>query len=174
MTPAHRDMMKEKGLFRLIPKAVWKISWNVNIQPMRGSDAIGYLSQYVFKVAISDHRIKKAENGKVSFRYRKSGSNRPRRLTLDADEFIRLFLQHVLPRGFMKIRYYGFMHPCSSYSKTMKSLIELSAGFEVEYFESDNEIKPIDPKVCPACGGKLKLMYVILPFMIGPKVFDTS
>ncbi len=109
-----RDMMKEKGLYDRIPADVWKIDWNVNIQATHGIDAIGYHAQYVFKVAISDHRIVDVMDGKVTIRYSKPRSRRIRHLTLDVHEFIRRFLQHVLPRRFMKIRYYGFMHPCSS------------------------------------------------------------
>jgi hypothetical protein len=66
--------------------------------------SIEYLAPYVFKVAISDHRILTVEDGQVCFSYRKPGSTRPRTLTLDALEFIRRFLQHVLPTGFMKVR----------------------------------------------------------------------
>lgn len=58
----------------------------------------------MFKVAIADHRIVKVEQGQVTFSYRKVGSHRPRTLTVDALEFIRRFLQHVLPTGFMKVR----------------------------------------------------------------------
>ncbi|ETR66523.1 MAG: transposase [Candidatus Magnetoglobus multicellularis str. Araruama] len=155
-----KEMMKEKGLLNDIPADVWEIDWNVNIQPSKGEDAIGYLSQYVFKVAISDHRISKVEDGNVTIRYSKPRSNRVRHLTLTAHEFIRRFLQHVLPKGFMKVRYYGFMHPCSSYSKTVRSLIELSIEFDVEDAETNNEIKSVDPKVCPTCGGKLILLLI--------------
>jgi Putative transposase. len=62
----------------------------------------------VFKVAISDSRIIKVEDRKVTFQYKKKNSNRMRACTLDVMEFIRRFLQHVLPSGFMKVRYYGF------------------------------------------------------------------
>ncbi len=168
-----RDMMKEKGLFADIPPDVWKIDWNVNIQATHGIDAIGYLAQYVFKVAISDHRIAKVMDGKITIRYSKPRSNRRRHLTLDVYEFIRRFLQHVLPRGFMKIRYFGFMHPCSSYSKTVRSIIELSVGFEVEQYEKGIEVKPVDPKVCPTCGGKLELLFVIYSIKL-EKGVDTS
>jgi len=168
-----RDMMKEKGLFDNIPSDVWKIDWNVNIQATHGIDAIGYLSQYVFKVAISDHRISRVMDDKITIRYSKPRSNRKRHLTLHVHEFIRRFLQHVLPRGFMKVRYYGFMHPCSSWSKSVRSLIELSLGFEVEQYETDTEIKPVDPKVCPSCGGKLEFRLVIYSISM-MKGVDTS
>ena len=138
--------------------------WNVNIQPTHGTDAIGYLAQYVFKVAISDHRIVKVMDDKVTFTYSKPRSNRKRHLTLDVHEFI-------------KVRYYGFMHPCSSYAKTVRSLVELSLGFEVEDTETDKKVEPVDPKVCPICGGKLKFYFVIFPIIFKvtiKKGVDTS
>ena len=64
---------------------------------------------YLFRVAISDSRIMAVKDRNVTFSYRKKGSNRARHTTLDALEFIRRFLQHVLPTGFMKVRHYGFM-----------------------------------------------------------------
>ena len=66
-------------------------------------------------------------------RYRKSHSQRSRILALDVMEFIRRFLQHVLPTGFMKIRYYGFMNPnCAVPLHRIRGLIELSYGFAVD------------------------------------------
>jgi len=163
-----RDLMKKNGLFHLIPPEVWKIDWNVNIQPVGGAEAIiKYLSFYVFKVAISDHRIVNVENRKVTFSYKKSGSVRTRHLILDVMEFIRRFLQHVLPAGFMKVRYYGFMSPNSSASiDRIRGLIELSYEFEVTTPGFKTE-KP-EPFCCPSCGGELKYLYSILPFQLVP------
>jgi len=74
-------------------------------------ESIRYLAAHVSKVAISNSRIIKVEGGKVSFRYQKPRSNRWRTMEVDTMEFMRRYLQHVLPAGFMKVRYYGFMNP---------------------------------------------------------------
>jgi hypothetical protein len=109
-----RDRMKKAGLLHKIPPEVWKLGWNVNSQPVSSSEAsVKYLAPYVFRVAISNSRIVKVEKGKVYFRYKKQRSRRHRTMALDALEFIRRFLQHVLPSGFMKVRYYGFLSPTS-------------------------------------------------------------
>lgn len=93
-----RDEMLAAGLFDQIPADVWATEWNVNCQPAGDSSTVlGYLAPYVFKVAISDRRIVKVENRTVTSRYRKSHSRRMRSMTLDVMEFIRRFLQHVLP-----------------------------------------------------------------------------
>ena len=107
--------MRKAGLLHKIPSEVWNLDWNVNSQAVGSSEAsIKYLAPYVFRVAISNSRIVKVEDHKVFFRYRKTGSRRLRTMPLPVMEFIRRFLQHVLPTGFMKVRHYGFMSPTSS------------------------------------------------------------
>ena len=160
------DEMKKADLLTSIPLEAWKINWNVNCQAIGNSTkGIKYLAPYVFKVAISDNRIIKVENRKVFFKYKKTKSNRFRTMQLDVMEFIRRFLQHVLPTGFMKIRYYGFLHPSSGISlelikKTMKNILDAKT------VESKPETKPAI--VCPDCGGELKYYCSILPYQIMP------
>ena len=157
-----KDEMAKLGLLHLIPEEVWQIAWNVNCQAVgSGETAIRYLAPYVFKVAISDHRIKEVNGRSVTFSYTKSGSNRQRSMTLDVMEFMRRFLQHVLPTGFMKVRYYGFMSPNASVSlDELRGRIELASGFDIE--TPATETKPVQPINCPACGGRLKLRLLIL------------
>jgi hypothetical protein len=72
------------------------------------------ITPYVFRAAISDSRIIKVENDKVLLSYMEQKSSRPRTSELGVIEFIRRFLQHVLPTGFMKVCYYGFLSPSVS------------------------------------------------------------
>ncbi|MBU4319248.1 MAG: transposase, partial [Proteobacteria bacterium] len=72
-------------------------------------DVLEYLGRYTHRVAISNHRIISLENGKVTFGYRNRKAGTKETLCLDAVEFIRRFMQHILPSGFMKIRSYGFL-----------------------------------------------------------------
>jgi hypothetical protein len=161
-----RDSMKQANLFEQIPAAVWQIDWNVNCQAVGSSQAtLKYLAPYVFKVAISNSRIVGVQDRTVLIRYRKPHSERPRILTLDVMEFIRRFLQHVLPTGFMKIRYYGFMNPnCKIALERIRGLIELSYGFAVDL--PVPEIDPPHRTTCPTCGGLLKLRSVLPPLKI--------
>ena len=158
-----RDEMVKAGLFDSIPSQVWEQEWNVNCKAVGESRAsIKYLAPYVFKVAISNHRIVKVEDHTVTFRYRKTHSNRWRTMTLDALEFIRRFLQHVLPTGFMKVRYYGFLNPnCHIGLDSISALIELSYGFTISRPEVEHE--PREPVTCSKCGGTMKLRLIILP-----------
>jgi hypothetical protein len=96
--------------FRSLPAAVWWQAWVVNVQPAGGGEpALKYLSAYVYRTALGNHRILADENGQVTFRYRDSEDGQWHRLTLPAGEFLRRFLQHVLPQGFPRVRYYGWL-----------------------------------------------------------------
>lgn len=70
---------------------------------------LDYLGRYTHRVAISNHRLTKVADGKVTFSYRDYRTEKLRQMTLNAEEFIRRFLQHVLPPGFVRIRYFGFL-----------------------------------------------------------------
>ena len=159
-----RDEMKKAGLFDQIDPIIWSIDWNVNCQAVGSSEgSLKYLAPYVFKVAISDSRIVKVESRQVTFRYKRQKSSRWRTMTLDVMEFIRRYLQHVLPAGFMKIRYYGFMGSGSSVTlNDIRAAIELSLDFFVEYQVPKKQEKA--SPYCPHCGGKLEYRYSIIPY----------
>jgi hypothetical protein len=156
-----RDLMIQAKLFDQIPPELWKIAWNVNCQAVGSSQAtLKYLAPYVFKVAISNSRIVGVQDRTVLIRYRKSHSQRARILALDVIEFIRRFLQHVLPTGFMKIRYYGFMNAnCKIALDRIRGLIELSYGFALDL--PVPQIEPPRRTTCPSCGGLLKFRSVL-------------
>jgi hypothetical protein len=105
-----RDALRETDCFADVPAAVWRQEWVVHCQPVGdGQSGLKYLAPYIFRVAISNNRILKLEDGKVTFRYRTSDTGKLRTCSLPAEEFMRRFLQHVLPKGFVKVRYYGFL-----------------------------------------------------------------
>ena len=161
-----RDEMIDAGLFDQIPSQVWLIDWNVNSQAVPSSEAsLKYLAPYVFKVAISNSRIMKVEDRTVLICYKKPHSNRLRTLPLEVMEFIRRFLQHVLPTGFVKVRYYGFLNPnCKLPLDHIRNLIERINGFDSDLPKAAP--KPRLPITCPSCGGPLKLRSLTLPARI--------
>jgi hypothetical protein len=107
-----RDALKKSDCFRQVPPSVWSQDWVVHGQPVgRGQRALRYLAPYIFRVAISNQRLVAVTEEAVTFRFRPSGSRDWRLCTVTATEFIRRFLQHVLPKGFVKVRYYGFFSP---------------------------------------------------------------
>jgi hypothetical protein len=107
-----RDALRkaDADCYAQVTAAAWQQPWVVHCQPVgSGRHALTYLAPYIFRVAISNNRILKLAHGKVTFRYRTTDTGKLRQCTLPAQEFIRRFLQHVLPRGFVKVRYYGFL-----------------------------------------------------------------
>jgi hypothetical protein len=107
-----RDALRKTACFDNIPAEVWQQDWVVHCQPVgHGLSALKYLPQYIFRVAISNHRIVKITNQQVTFRYKATDTGKARRCNLTVLEFIRRFLQHVIPKGFVKLRYYGFFSP---------------------------------------------------------------
>jgi hypothetical protein len=116
----------------------------------------------VFRVAISNNRIKSIENGVIEFLYKDREKNKWKNMTLDAMEFIRRFLQHVLPRGFMKIRHYGFLNPNSALSiEKIRELISLIHDIIALFTEiPEREIPGIK---CSHCGHDLNFMFFVKP-----------
>lgn len=170
-----RDVMKQAGLYGQIDAAVWRQDWVVHSRPAGdGAASLKYLAPYVFRVALSDRRIVSCDDQQVTFSYRKSGSNRWRTMTLDALEFIRRFLQHVLPSGFQKVRHYGFLSPNSSPSaEAVRWLITLHNGQLLLLLAQPQQTPIWVPRLrCAECGGPLCLIGLTLPG--DPCCFDTS
>ena len=126
-----------------------------------GLRALKYLAPYIFRVAISNDRIERLANEKVTFRYRKTDTGTLRTCTLPVEEFIRRFLQHVLPKGFVKVRYYGFL--ASGCRPQLAALCQqlgpLSADRPSDSDMEDGEEQTAEPDssdrtavVCPSCG----------------------
>lgn len=107
-----RDQLQKTRLFAQVDGQVWTTDWVVHCKPVgTGEAAFKYLATYVFRVAISNNRILKLDDDQVTFQYKESATNQIRCCTVSAEEFIRRFLQHVLPDHFVKVRYYGLLSP---------------------------------------------------------------
>ena len=98
--------------FKLLIDALRKKSWIVYAKKPFGSPdhVLEYLGRYTHRVALSNDRILSARNGAVTFSYRdRKNQDRKKTMTLDAHEFIRRFLLHVIPKGFVRVRHFGFL-----------------------------------------------------------------
>jgi hypothetical protein len=102
------DWKQFRGFLRQLFRKDWVVYAK---RPFRSSEyVLQYLARYTHRVAISNHRLIAFENGEVSFRYKDyAHGNKKRKMTLSANEFLRRFLLHVLPRGFVRIRHFGFL-----------------------------------------------------------------
>jgi hypothetical protein len=108
------DAIREAGLYDQVSSVAWQKKFVVDIQPVGdGRAMLKYLAPYVYRVAISDNRIVAVDQSSVTFRYTPSKSRQAKTRTVSGKEFMRGFLQHVLPCGFQKVRYYGWRSPNS-------------------------------------------------------------
>jgi hypothetical protein len=147
-----RDALRPTPLFADVPAQVWQQAWVVHCQPVGdGQAALKYLAPYSFRVALSNARLVQATAGQVTFRYRATGSDKTKTCTLPALEFIRRFLQHVLPKGFVKVRYYGLFSPAHrpQLARLRQHLAASSAPAAPEPRESR---APAAACLCPTCG----------------------
>ena len=155
------------GLLGYIPKSVWGKSWVVHCKAVgNGQRVLKYLGAYVFRVAISNARIVDYDGRRVTFKYKKVGSRRQRKCTLDVMEFIRRYLQHILPSGFMKVRHYGFLHAkCSVVIEKIRELISLACK-NIPAFVPPKQLEKFKPLLCEKCSGIMKWKKFISPWGI--------
>ena len=154
-----RDTMKKARLFEQIDPSLWNLQWVIDSQAVgQGQNSLRYLSRYVFRVAISNNRIKSIENQTIQFQYKDRQKKKWKTMSLDAMEFIRRFLQHVLPNGFMKIRHYGFLNPNSRFSiENLRELISLIHDVIHDLLPAIPRFKQPEFK-CTCCGKPLRFV----------------
>lgn len=143
---------------RLIHSTKKRKSWNVYAKLPFGGPAqvFEYLGRYTHRVAISNHRIKKIGNGTVTFTARNRKKEKTYPVTLDAHEFIRRFLLHILPLHFMKIRFYGFLANTNKKAalqtiRNALAVIKPPAVSPETGAERIKRITGIDVNHCPKC-----------------------
>lgn len=165
--------LKEKRAFNRLLKGLYEKDWVVYCKPpfSNAEKVMEYLGRYTHRVAISNNRLVKVEGGQVTFRYRDRNDNDTVKLmSVDASEFIRRFLLHILPDGFMKIRHYGILSNRNRRGKLKQCRKILGVQPLDENLEGQREawqdllarITGVDPRICPLCGkGKMMLKKVI-------------
>ena len=160
-----RDALRKTGLFTLVPDETWAQGWVVHCQPVgSGVAALKYLAPYIFRVAISNNRILKLENGLVTFRYTASDTGQTRYCTVAVDEFIRRFLQHVLPKGFMKIRYYGIFSSGNRHRLRQARILLGTCSSTQSPGGHQANATPLEQVLrCPKCGHVMQLTQALRP-----------
>ena len=124
------------------------------------AQVLKYLARYTHRVAISNHRLVTLEAGRVTFRYQDSADGRkPKTTTLDACEFLRRFVQHVLPAGFTKVRHYGLLANRFRAERlaACRRLLLAAAVPGTPTATGTGELPVVEPareRYCPACGGR--------------------
>jgi len=161
-----RDALQKADpkLFEQIPKDSWNKDWVAHCEPVgNGEKAVEYLSEYLHRVAISNHRIVEHQDDLVTFRFKDPDTQKQCYRTLGAEEFIRRFLQHVLPHRFVKVRYYGFLSPGNRF---LLQKIRTLLGVKTQKSEDTQPntekanvhctVSQVPSIPCPGCGNPMK------------------
>jgi predicted Zn-ribbon and HTH transcriptional regulator len=164
-------------------KASRQKSWVVYAKKPFGSPqtVLDYLGRYTHRVALSNERILSVQNGQVTLSYRdRKDGNRKTTLPLNAQEFIRRFLLHVLPDGFMRIRHFGFLANRSKKQALAqcRRLLKIEAALPETPKESAKDlllrITGIDLSRCPSCHRGTMIVVAELPPISSPSQWDSS
>ena len=159
-----------RGVFRKLRAELYRKEWVVYIkEPFASPQAVvKYLGHYTHRIAISNHRIISFENGMVTFSWKDYADNyRRKTMTLTCVEFIRRFLMHVVPKGFMRIRHYGFLANrnrktklarCRSFFRKSPPLKKTDK--RTSWIEAFKALHGYDPRRCSEC--KLGIMEIVM------------
>jgi len=151
--------------------------WVVYAKPPFGGPelVLKYLARYTHRAAISNHRLVSLADGRVTFRYKDyADAHRQKAMTLSAEEFLRRFVQHVLPAGFVKTRHYGLLANRDRDDKLrVCRCLLLAALVPAPAAAAAPPVEPVSPRCCPNCGGT-PLIVLDLPKGGDARVVDTS
>jgi hypothetical protein len=165
---------EEPSVFKKLINELYAKEWVVYIkQPFASPQTVvKYLGQYTHRIAISNHRIIRFENGMVTFSWKDYADNYKRKtMTLSCVEFIRRFLLHVVPKGFMRIRHYGFLANRNRKTKLAqcriffrKSPPTKKSGKRTSWIEAFKALYGYDPRRCKECNeGIMEIVMAIIP-----------
>jgi hypothetical protein len=177
------EPLREPGAFRRYLAPLRRAEWVVYAKPpFAGPEQVlDYVGRYTHRVAISNNRLCDIEDGKVSFTWKDyRDHNRQKVMTVAADEFIRRFLLHVLPEGFHRIRYYGFLgnrHRAQKLARC-RELLGMAAPehqAEQDYRLRCEELNGHALTQCPVCRcGRMIMIETITGATTRPPIQDTS
>ena len=155
--PGALQAIRTDQAFRGFLRTLFRKSWVVYVKPpFRGPEhLLQYLARYTHRVAISNHRILNVADGQVTFRWKDyAHGGKQRKMTLSANEFLRRFLLHVLPKGFIRIRSFGFLAP-----RRRGALLPLCRRLLGDHPRPPLQTPTAAPLWrCPHCGGPMKVL----------------
>ncbi len=170
-----RAGLRQLKLEAAVPRETWSKPWVVDCRPVgSGQTALKYLAPYVFRVALSTNRIVGVANDQVTFRYRVGDTKKTKLCTLSAEEFMRRFLQHVLPKGFVKVRSFGLfsLSKRPQLAQVREWLGAEGTGSVLPVADEDrsNLSEPHRQPIfsCPACGTVMQVMQSLMPACRSP------
>ncbi len=156
--PGPLQPLADKGTFHSFLRTLHQHQWVVYAKPPFGgpNHVLNYLARYTHRVAISNHRLVALSDGKVTFRWKDyAHGSRQKLMTLSVEEFLRRFLLHTLPRGFVRIRFFGFMANRHRVSllPVCRRLIGTNQETEPSLETTKADSQPL--WLCPVCNGPM-------------------
>ena len=178
--PGALKRLRQEKAFRSFVRSLHQKDWVVYAKPPFGGPryVLHYLARYTHRVAISNHRLVAFADGKVTFRWQDYAHGNKRRLmTLTGEEFLRRFLQHVLPPRFVRIRFFGFLAPRKrgELLPLCRQLLATDARSSVPAAPSEKR-EPV-AGTCPLCGGPMTVFERLDAWQLQQQegtYFDTS
>jgi hypothetical protein len=167
-----RAALRQTTLWAEVPAVVWQQSWVVDCRAVgTAHSALKYLAPYIFRVALSNNRIVHLADEKVTFRYSIGDTGQTAYCTLPVQEFLRRFLQHILPKGFVKVRYYGLFRVghrrLLTHIRSLLLLGQRTADLQLPA-PASSALVTAHLLVCPICGQPMTLERVLLRHNRGP------
>jgi len=143
---------EQPALLKQVPAKVWWVQWVADVQPVgSGEAALKYLAHYLCRPPLHESQLETWNAATVTFRYRDHGGA-VKRCTVTGQEFVRRFLQHVLPKGFQRVRHYGWLGAAAQAKRErLGALLDWRAP-------ALEQPAPVPPPVCPGCGKVMVLM----------------
>jgi Putative transposase/Transposase zinc-binding domain len=160
--PENLKLLSEPKIFAAWLRPLFRQDWVVYLRrPFGGPQyVLQYLGRYTHRVAISNHRLVSFADGQVTFRWRDSAHHNEQKLTaLSHDKFLRRFLLHLLPQGFVRIRHFGFL-ACRRRSTTLPLCFQLLGAAQEALSEEHTSSTKDAPDLyrCPKCGAPMKVI----------------
>jgi hypothetical protein len=159
-----RALLQRRCPDLVIPDVAWQVPWILHVTAWgNGEQAVlDYLARYVFRIALTNARIVGLDDETVTIQHKDRKTGHARTCRLSGDEFMRRFLQHVLPRGFHKVRYFGLWHPAQRHNAArVRQMLQLQAPPKPDPLQDPSvpplvlpdaePVPPIEPMICPHC-----------------------
>ena len=159
-----RALLQRRCPDLVVPDVAWQVPWILHVTAWgNGEQAVlDYLARYVFRIALTNARIVGLDDETVTIQHKDRKTGHARTCRLSGDEFMRRFLQHVLPRGFHKVRYFGLWHPAQRHNAArVRQMLQLQAPPKPDPLQDPSvpppepidvePVPPIEPMICPHC-----------------------
>jgi len=166
-----QQLLRKTPLFAQIPSEVWQQDWVVHCKSVgNGQTALRYLAPYIYRVALSNRRLIRMldtgsmETSQITFQYRTSDTGQLKQCTLSAEKFIHRFLQHVLPKGFVKVRYFGFFGASvRPHLLVLQQILGKTRSVQQDITDPTPSETPPSAWLCPSCGQPMLFQRTLAP-----------